>query len=117
MPRAMDRPCRAEWKATTSAAARMRAAFTVTSSGSPGPRPTPYSVIQCSFDDRRQRVDGGRSDGAAAAAAVHDQVLQVGVREGLLRLGRTDEPDRDPQHGSGSRATGGDKLEQVEQRG
>ncbi|SLJ64683.1 Uncharacterised protein [Mycobacteroides abscessus subsp. abscessus] len=44
MPREMLRPCRALWKAITSAAAITRAALTVTSSGSPGPSPTPHSL-------------------------------------------------------------------------
>ena len=39
--RAIDRPCRAEWYAITSASRTSRAALSVVSSGSPGPRPTP----------------------------------------------------------------------------
>ena len=38
------RPCRALWKATTSASPITRAALTVTNSGSPGPIPTPHSL-------------------------------------------------------------------------
>ncbi len=39
----MERPCRAEWYATTSAAAMTSTARTVIREGSPGPSPTPYS--------------------------------------------------------------------------
>jgi hypothetical protein len=41
--REMLRPWRALWKAMTSADSMTRAAFTVTSSGSPGPSPTPHN--------------------------------------------------------------------------
>src|SRR5215218_3643429 len=107
MPRATDRPCRAAWNATTSAAPISRAALTVTSSGSPGPSPTPYSRPVTrrserplwpqwrSFDGARDRVDGRRGDRAAAPSAADDEVLQVRGGQRLLGLDGADEADRD----------------------
>src|SRR5215213_590863 len=133
MPRATDRPCRAEWNATTSAAPISRAAFTVTSSGSPGPSPTPYSRpltgppiapkwplwrgTAGSFGRARDRVDGGGGDRAAPAPAADGEELQVRGGQRLFGLHRADETDRDADDGGRARRSGGDHLQQVEQRG
>src|SRR5258705_7312883 len=129
MPRAMERPCRAQWYATTSAAPITRAALTVTSSGSPGPTPTPnrtpvarwaplvsgaiMSSLRCIGD----RVDGGRGHGAAAPAAVHDQVRQTAAGQGLLALRGADEAHRNADHGGRPGCALRDQGEQPEQRG
>ena len=79
-----------------------RAALTVTSSGSPGPSPTPHSVPcwLASFAVARDRIDGGGGHRAAAAAAGHHQIGHPAraVDELLLGLRRADETDRPAQH-------------------
>ena len=104
-----------------------RRALMVSSSGSPGPTPTPKrwpagpvagGVRHVTAPSAGEGVERGHRHGAAAAPAVDGEVRDAVVEggQGLLRLGGADEPDRQAEDGGRPGGTVEHQLEQPEQR-